>query len=148
VRYQTHLLLRNCEVQGTQTHTISTLHTDRGIEIFNWKDWYLDILKRCEVLETHTHTQYNSMDSTDHIQTEVSIVYCKGNKYMNQQEMCWPETQCPLLRRFEAIYLSFDLEGWPWSSSLKMCSSIRNTCMPNIKLLSEATYMLWAFFET
>ena len=28
--------------------------------------------------------------------------------------MCLSETQCPLLRRFEAIYLTFDLKGWPW----------------------------------
>jgi hypothetical protein len=28
--------------------------------------------------------------------------------------MCLSETLCPLLRRFEAICLTFDLEGWPW----------------------------------
>ena len=28
--------------------------------------------------------------------------------------MCLSETQWPLLRPFEAIYLTFDLEGWPW----------------------------------
>ena len=32
----------------------------------------------------------------------------------NKQEMCLSETQCPLLRRFEAIYWTFDLEWWPW----------------------------------
>jgi hypothetical protein len=41
------------------------------------------MLKRCEV--PGTHTQKNAIYSTEHIQTEVSIVYCKGNKYMNER---------------------------------------------------------------
>ncbi len=32
--------------------------------------------------------------------------------YVNKSCVC--ETQCPLLRRFEDIYLTFDPEGWPW----------------------------------
>jgi hypothetical protein len=97
------------------------------------------------------------------------------------------ETQCPLLHRFEAMYMysNFDLEGWPWPfttqkcaapwdthacqisscylqyckfwpltlkddldlSSLKMCSSMRYTCMPNIKLLSSIFKKLWPMLK-
>jgi len=74
--------------------------------------------------------------------------------------MCLSETQCPLLRRFEkkTIYhlagleiislwillLPLDFVFWPLTlndeldldlSPLKMCSSMRYTCMPNMKLL-------------
>ncbi|KAH3696879.1 hypothetical protein DPMN_084359 [Dreissena polymorpha] len=59
---------------------------------------------------------------------------------MSKQEMCLSETQCLLLRRFEAIYLTLkeDLDFSP----LKIGSFMRFTCMPNIKLLSEATLKL------
>jgi len=33
-------------------------------------------------------------------------------------------------------------------SPLKMCSSMRYTCMPNIKLLWSILQKLWPFFET
>jgi hypothetical protein len=54
--------------------------------------------------------------------------------------MCLSETLRPLLRRFEAISLTLkdDLD----LTLLKMCSTMRYTCMPNIKLLSSILQML------
>ncbi|KAH3727916.1 hypothetical protein DPMN_053862 [Dreissena polymorpha] len=36
--------------------------------------------------------------------------YVEDSRHMYKQEMCLSETQCSLLRNFEAIFLSFDLE--------------------------------------
>jgi len=66
-----------------------------------YKDRHLEMLKRCEVPGTHTRSR---MYSTEHIQTEVSIVYSKGNKYINQQhggnngQKCLEGLQSQLIR--------------------------------------------------
>jgi len=59
--------------------------------------------------------------------------------------MCLSETQCPLLRRFffKPLTLKDDLDLSP----LKMCRSMRYTCMPNIKFLSSILQKLWPIFK-
>jgi len=57
-------------------------------------------------------------------------------------QMLWPKwkwTFGPIL------YLTFDLEGWPWSwqITLKMCCVSRCMCMQNIKFQSVLAQKLW-----
>ena len=122
----------------------------------------------------------------------LSPVYHIRNKFLKTRCVC--ETLCPLLQ-FWLVYLTFDLEGWPWHwpyttqnvqvheiihmhakyqvamlniaedmakmsdfdpynwpltlkddldlTPLKMCRSMRYTCMPNTKLLCWILQKLW-----
>jgi len=66
-----------------------------------------------------------------------------------KQDICLSETQCPLMRRFKIIFIFWPgrMTGHLDLSPLKMCCSMRYTCMPNMKLLSSILQKLWQNFN-
>jgi hypothetical protein len=109
-----------------------------GLSTHEFQEQNRKFITTCIIyIQLHTQKSINKHKIKSH-QAQKSrhlMLLVSNYTYKFKQEMCLLETPCPLLRRFEAksLTLKDDLDLSP----LKMCRSMRYTCMPSMKLLSS-----------
>jgi hypothetical protein len=109
-----------------------------GLSTHEFQEQNRKFITTCIIyIQLHTQKSINKHKIKSHqAQKSRNLMLLVSNyTYKFKQEMCLLETPCPLLRRFEAksLTLKDDLDLSP----LKMCRSMRYTCMPSMKLLSS-----------